>query len=328
MFVFFCFILLAVSAFGQEQKAEDFAYLSYVKGNVLLGEELAKQDLLLRQGDWLFTKKDGRAEICFGENGFLSIDENSKIYFLELGQEKTIIVAYQGSIYLRNLQNVELRASGKPEGKIIFADRDKITRVDMANGKIKTYENPSIRDGFDSWNSARLEKESKQEQEQGTEIQEAERTQRDEGIYYGRIYWRYYWALCGWYQAMWYPVYYICNYGYYGQNYRSNFYGENYQNYSGRQVVNQNQLRRSRYINPQSSRMNVSGNGSMRTSVRKSVHHYLNPFRSLLRSSSKIRVSSHQGYSSSRRYVSRRSSSSTSKTSNRKSSYRGSIRRK
>jgi hypothetical protein len=271
-----CF--LAVSAFGQEQATDqsqqNFVFITMVKGRVLLQEEQAQQDQYILKGDWLLTEKGARAEIRFGEQGgYLAIDENSKLFFVELSPEKSVIALFQGTAYLRHLEGVELRASGKPEGKIVLPQEDQIIRVDIVGDNVKVENDPDVRDSFDSLNTKR-EKETNSEVAKSVERQSAAVICSDYYPYsYYWNYWRWY-GLCFYWYPGWYPMYYhFYNYGYYYDYYQNQYgyYGQggNYQNYSGRQVVSRNQLQ-DRHTTVRPSRLNSFGNfiSSARASIK------------------------------------------------------------
>jgi len=264
-----CF--LAVSAFGQEQATDqsqqNFAFITMVKGRVLLQEEQAQQDQYILKGDWLLTEKGACAEIRFGEQGgHLAIDENSRLFFVELSPEKSVIVLFHGTAYLRHLEGVELRASGKPEGKIILPQKDQIIRVDIIGDNVKVENDPDVRDSFDSLNTKR-EEETNSEVAKSVERQSAAVICSDYYPYsYYWNYWRWY-GLCFYWYPGWYPMYYhFYNYGYYYDYYQNQYgyYGQgqyygNYRNYSARQVVNRSQLQ-DRHAIVRPSRLNSSGN--------------------------------------------------------------------
>ena len=270
-----CF--LAVSAFGQEQATDqsqqNFAFITMVKGRVLLQEEQAQQDQYILKGDWLLTEKGACAEIRFGEQGgHLAIDENSKLFFVELSPERSVIVLFHGTAYLRHLEGVELRASGRPKGKIILPQKDQIIRVDIIGDNVKVENDPDVRDSFDSLNTKR-EKETNSEVAKSVERQSAAVICSDYYPYsYYWNYWRWY-GLC----FYWCPgLYSMCqclnNYGYYCDGYYGQGqYDGNYQDYSGRQVVNRSQLQ-DRHTIVRPSRLNSSGN--FNSSARASIKTY------------------------------------------------------
>lgn len=110
--IIFCLVLLGTLGFSNPQEeyyANSFARLSYVKGDVYLqraedmGYEQGTVNLPVVEGDKLGTK-DGRAEIHFGKNNYLRIDQYTQVDFDRLprrGDDSVSIHLYSGNIYLR-----------------------------------------------------------------------------------------------------------------------------------------------------------------------------------------------------------------------------------
>lgn len=281
-FVVLFMMVLAVSAFGQEQQGENFAFLSVVKGHVFLQEEQAKQDQYILQNDWLITES-GTVDVRFGEEGgYLEVGENSKVFFVEVSSEKSVVVFFQGTVCLRNLENVELRAAGKPEGKIILSEKDKTIRVDIVGDNVN----------IENFEPAVVEPESE------TEV-EPEKEQQNTNYYYYSYFWRFWGPYFSWYPGWysWYPIYY--NYGYYYgyYNYPYQYQNQNQYNYGGsysrgssvQRVVTKNQLQR-RQITVRPSRVNTNFVRPTRSVVNRKVANF--PSRvSLMRQSPKSSVS-------------------------------------
>ena len=259
-FVVLFMMVLAVSAFGQEQQGENFAFLSVVKGHVFLQEEQAKQDQYILQNDWLITES-GTVDVRFGEEGgYLEVGENSKVFFVEVNSKKSVIAFFQGTVRLRNLENVELRAAGKPEGKIIVPEKDQVIRVDIVGDNI------SVENIEPVVIESEVEPEVKPEDEPEIEVK-SEKEQRHT-VYVPCFIWAY----PSWYS--WYPLYYNYwyYYGYYNYPYQYNYSSNNYSYSEGgltSQVVRKSQLQRQVTVRP--SRLNSNSVRSTNKTISRRI---------------------------------------------------------
>jgi len=110
---FLVFIPLGLSAQSDTPSkgyyADSYARLSYLNGDVFvqrtsgLGTEKAEANLALIQGDQLGTA-NGQAEVQFGHQNYLRLDQNSKVKFALLptqGNDRITIQVLEGNAYLR-----------------------------------------------------------------------------------------------------------------------------------------------------------------------------------------------------------------------------------
>jgi hypothetical protein len=247
--------------FGQEQQSENFAFISSVEGHVLLQEEQAKENQYIFKNDWIVTEKGTQVRIRFGEDGgYLLVEENSKVFFIEMSSEKSVLALFHGMAYLCNLENVELRAAGKPEGKIVFAQKDQIISVNIigSNVEVESFEGKVI-DG--DINNEPIKANTDLEKEKHIIV----------CLNDYMSFWRFYGPCFSWYPGWcsWYPVYYSYGYyyGYYNHPYQNQYDYSSNGNYSRgnstRQVVTKNQLQR-RQITVRPSRMNLNSVRSMK----------------------------------------------------------------
>jgi hypothetical protein len=113
MFIILCLALCGSLGFSLSQEEEyydySFARLNYVNGNVFLqrvgdmGYEEGTVNLPIVEGDKLGTQ-DGRAEIHFGRNNYLRIDNYTQVDFAKLprnGDDSISLHLLSGNIYLR-----------------------------------------------------------------------------------------------------------------------------------------------------------------------------------------------------------------------------------
>jgi len=128
----------------------DGCVVTYVEGEAFF-QSFTKVgvDMEILPGDELITRR-GRIEAYLGNGNFLRMDRNTRVAFVKLGENATLLGIWNGSIYLAIKTAIEVQA---PDQNFVLDPGS--YRIDIEKDRTKVYQNPRVVDSFDSWSYER-----------------------------------------------------------------------------------------------------------------------------------------------------------------------------